>query len=113
MALINTLGNVAGFFSTIVVGWLTQMTGNTQAAMYVMAAILLVGGGLGLTVNHVRKAVLVPAAGRRQLLIMDLERPGGSGGARIGVPGADLGRFLAYKGSITVNGGAPLVRCSP
>ena len=62
VALINTLGNVAGFFSTIVVGWLTQMTGNTQAAMYVMAAILLVGGGLGLTVNHVRKAVLVPAA---------------------------------------------------
>ncbi|PRA45340.1 MULTISPECIES: MFS transporter [Pseudomonas] len=62
VALINTLGNVAGFFSTIVVGWLTQMTGNTQAAMYVMAAILLVGGGLGLTVNHVRKAVLLPAA---------------------------------------------------
>lgn len=62
VALINTLGNVAGFFSTIVVGWLTQVTGNTQAAMYFMAAILLIGGALGLMVNHVRKAARLQTA---------------------------------------------------
>jgi len=50
IALINSLGNVAGFFSTIVVGWLTQLTGNTQAAMYFMAGALVVGGLLGLSV---------------------------------------------------------------
>ncbi len=62
VALINTLGNVAGFFSTIVVGWLTQVTGNTQTAMYFMAAILLIGGGLGLMVNHVRKTARLQTA---------------------------------------------------
>lgn len=62
VALINTLGNVAGFFSTIVVGWLTQVTGNTQAAMYFMAAILLIGGALGLMVNHMRKAARLQTA---------------------------------------------------
>ncbi|MEY9335565.1 MFS family permease [Pseudomonas protegens] len=62
VALINTLGNVAGFFSTIVVGWLTQVTGNTQTAMYFMAAILLIGGGLGLMVNPVRKTARLQTA---------------------------------------------------
>jgi sugar phosphate permease len=54
VALINSLGNIAGFFSTIVVGWLTQVTGTTHAAMYIMAAILVVGGGLGLLVYRLR-----------------------------------------------------------
>lgn len=54
VALINSLGNIAGFFSTIVVGWLTQVTGNTHAAMYIMALILLVGGVLGLLVYRLR-----------------------------------------------------------
>ena len=54
VALINSLGNIAGFFSTIVVGWLTQVTGNTHAAMYIMASILVVGGVLGLLVYHLR-----------------------------------------------------------
>ncbi|MNJ67599.1 putative tartrate transporter [compost metagenome] len=52
IALINSLGNVAGFFSTIAVGWLTQLTGNTHAAMYFMAAALVVGGLLGLSVSR-------------------------------------------------------------
>jgi nitrate/nitrite transporter NarK len=47
IALINSLGNVAGFFSTIVVSWLTQMTGSTQVAMYFMAGALVIGGGWG------------------------------------------------------------------
>ncbi|MBZ9782504.1 MFS transporter [Pseudomonas sp. REP124] len=52
IALINSLGNVAGFFSTIVVGWLTQMTGSTQVAMYFMAGALVLGGVLGLSVSR-------------------------------------------------------------
>lgn len=54
IALINSLGNVAGFFSTIMVGWLTQLTGNTHAAMYFMAGALVVGGLLGLSMAHAR-----------------------------------------------------------
>ncbi|AWY39807.1 MFS transporter [Pseudomonas putida] len=59
IALINSLGNVAGFFSTIVVGWLTQVTGSTQVAMYFMAGALVVGGLLGLSVS---RAGQVPSA---------------------------------------------------
>ena len=46
IALINSMGNVAGFFATIVVGWMTQLTGSTQAAMYMMAAVLVMGGAI-------------------------------------------------------------------
>ena len=59
IALINSLGNVAGFFSTIVVGWLTQLTGNTQAAMYFMAGALVLGGLLGLSVSRRQSDPLV------------------------------------------------------
>ena len=59
IALINSLGNVAGFFSTIVVGWLTQLTGNTQAAMYFMAGALVLGGLLGLSVSRTRSDPVV------------------------------------------------------
>ncbi|MNJ03902.1 putative tartrate transporter [compost metagenome] len=62
VALINSLGNIAGFFSTIVVGWLTQVTGTTHAAMYIMAAILVVGGGLGLLVYRLRPTPAAQAA---------------------------------------------------
>lgn len=63
IALINSLGNVAGFFSTIVVGWLTQITGSTQVAMYFMAGALVLGGLLGLSVSRAGKATTstVPA----------------------------------------------------
>lgn len=52
IALINSLGNVAGFVSTIVVGWITQLTGSTQMAMYFMAGVLVLGGLLGLVVSR-------------------------------------------------------------
>ena len=54
IALINSMGNVAGFFATIVVGWMTQLTGSTQAAMYMLAAVLVMGGALGLCVPKAR-----------------------------------------------------------
>ena len=52
IALINSLGNLAGFVSTIVVGWVTQLTGSTHVAMYFMAGVLVVGGVLGLVVSR-------------------------------------------------------------
>ena len=61
IALINSMGNVAGFFATIVVGWITQITGSTQAAMYMMAAVLVLGGALGLCVPKARLNLRGPA----------------------------------------------------
>ena len=63
IALINSMGNVAGFFATIVVGWITQVTGSTQASMYMMAAVLVLGGVLGLCVPKVKAGIsgLAPA----------------------------------------------------
>lgn len=55
VALINSLGNLAGFFSTIVFGWLTQLTGNTQVAMYAMASMLVVGALLAFIVPRVKQ----------------------------------------------------------
>ena len=61
VALINSLGNMAGFFGTTVVGWVTQATGSTQTAMYIMALILVVGGGLGLLVYRMRSTPVAEA----------------------------------------------------
>ena len=54
IALINSMGNVAGFFATIVVGWMTQLTDSTQTAMYMMTTVLVMGGALGLCVPKAR-----------------------------------------------------------
>jgi len=50
IALINSLGNLAGFVSPYVVGWLKDATQSTNAGMYVLAASLLLGGLLTLAV---------------------------------------------------------------
>ncbi len=54
IALINSMGNVAGFFATIIVGWITQVTGSTHGSMYMMAAVLVSGGVLALTVPKIK-----------------------------------------------------------
>jgi len=48
IALINSLGNLAGFVSPYVVGWLKDATQSTNAGMYILAASLLLGGLLTL-----------------------------------------------------------------
>jgi len=48
IALINSLGNLAGFVSPYLVGWLKDATQSTNAGMYVLAASLLLGGLLTL-----------------------------------------------------------------
>lgn len=50
IALINSLGNLAGFVSPYVVGWLKDATQSTNSGMYVLSASLLLGGILTLAV---------------------------------------------------------------
>lgn len=49
-ALINSLGNVGGFASTFVVGWLTDLTHSTSASLYLFAGLSVIGALLLLTV---------------------------------------------------------------
>jgi D-galactonate transporter len=50
IALINSLGNLAGFVSPFMVGWLKDLTQSTNAGMYALAASMVVGAVLTLTV---------------------------------------------------------------
>jgi D-galactonate transporter len=50
IALINSLGNLAGFVSPYLVGWLKDQTHSTNSGMYVLAASLLLGAVLTLSV---------------------------------------------------------------
>jgi MFS-type transporter involved in bile tolerance (Atg22 family) len=43
LALINSLGQIAGFVSPYLVGWLKDATGNTHVALYILAAVLFFG----------------------------------------------------------------------
>jgi nitrate/nitrite transporter NarK len=46
IAVVNSVGNLAGFVSPYMVGALKDMTQSTQLPMYVLAAILVVGAVL-------------------------------------------------------------------
>ena len=50
IALINSLGNIAGFASTFLVGWMTDLTHSTASSLYLFAALIAVGGALILTI---------------------------------------------------------------
>ena len=50
IALINSIGNVAGFVSNFFVGWMTDLTGTSQSALYLFSAIVVVGAILILAV---------------------------------------------------------------
>ena len=43
IALINSVGNIAGFVSNFFVGWMTDLTGTSQSALYLFSAIVVVG----------------------------------------------------------------------
>ncbi|MGZ0783678.1 MFS transporter [Pseudomonas sp. TKO26] len=45
LALINSMGQMAGFLSPYLVGWVKDSTGSTDAALYLLAAVI-VGGSL-------------------------------------------------------------------
>jgi D-galactonate transporter len=50
IALINSLGNLAGFVSPFIVGWLKDATHSTNTGMYVLAGSMLLGALLTLAV---------------------------------------------------------------
>jgi len=50
IALINSLGNLAGFISPYAVGWLKDMTQSTDSGMYLLAVCLVAGAALTLSV---------------------------------------------------------------
>jgi len=50
IALVNSLGNIAGFASTFLVGWMTDLTHSTAASLYLFAGLLAIGGALVLTI---------------------------------------------------------------
>ena len=49
IAFINSIGNLAGFASPYMVGWIKDLTRSTSMGMYSLAASLLVGSILVLT----------------------------------------------------------------
>jgi D-galactonate transporter len=49
IAMINSLGNLAGFLSPYLVGWLKQVTASNASGMYMLAAFMVLGGLLALS----------------------------------------------------------------
>jgi nitrate/nitrite transporter NarK len=50
LALINSLGQVAGFVSPFLVGWIKDMTHSTDLALYILSGVMFVGALLVLLV---------------------------------------------------------------
>jgi D-galactonate transporter len=51
IAAINSVGNLAGFVSPYVVGWLKDQTQSTEAGMFAVSAVLIVGAVAILTIS--------------------------------------------------------------
>ncbi|WP_017906896.1 MFS transporter [Pseudomonas asplenii] len=52
LALINSMGQMAGFLSPYLVGWIKDASGSTDAALYVLAAVIVGGALLALRVTR-------------------------------------------------------------
>jgi D-galactonate transporter len=50
IAAINSIANLAGFLAPYLVGWLKQLTSSTDSGMYMLAAALVIGACIALTV---------------------------------------------------------------
>ena len=50
IAAINSIANLAGFLAPYLVGWLKQLTSSTDSGMYLLAAALVIGACIALTV---------------------------------------------------------------
>ncbi|MGA7803733.1 MFS transporter [Bradyrhizobium sp.] len=56
IALINSIGNLAGFGGPYLIGWVKQTTGNTSTGLLVLAVLPLIAGLLVLLGGHETKA---------------------------------------------------------
>ncbi len=61
IAVINSVGNLAGFFGPFVVGWLKDVTGHYAAGLGVIAACAVVSMVVVLVLHHDRRLEEVPA----------------------------------------------------
>ncbi|MBD8626722.1 MFS transporter [Oxalobacteraceae sp. CFBP 8753] len=50
LALINSMGQIAGFLSPFLVGWIKDATGSTDMALYILSTVLFIGAMLVLVV---------------------------------------------------------------
>ncbi|MGF6923224.1 MFS transporter [Paraburkholderia sp. 40] len=50
IAMINSIGNLAGFLSPYAVGWLKEVTAANDSGMYMLAAFMVLGGFLAVSV---------------------------------------------------------------
>ena len=62
IALINSIGNLAGFGGPYLIGWVKEATGNTSTGLLVLAVLPLIGGLLVFLGGHETKTEF---AGRR------------------------------------------------
>jgi MFS transporter, ACS family, tartrate transporter len=64
IALVNSVGNVGGFVGPILVGWVRESTGEFAAGLLLLAAILIVGAAVVLTIARTPGPGPVSAASR-------------------------------------------------
>jgi ACS family tartrate transporter-like MFS transporter len=55
IALVNSIGNLGGFFGPSIVGWIREATGGFTAGLLTLAAILVVGAVIVLSVRTMPK----------------------------------------------------------
>jgi ACS family tartrate transporter-like MFS transporter len=51
IALVNSVGNVGGFIGPILVGWIRDATGGFTAGLLTLAAVLVIGAGIALSLK--------------------------------------------------------------
>jgi len=56
LALINSMGQMAGFLSPYIVGFVKDATGSTDVALYLLAAVIVAGSVLALRMTRTLKA---------------------------------------------------------
>ncbi|MDE1180399.1 MFS transporter [Paraburkholderia sp.] len=68
IAMINSIGNLAGFVSPSIIGWMKDVTHSTNAGLIVVAAALCVGAVLALTqrASSASASPSLPASGQRR-----------------------------------------------
>jgi MFS transporter, ACS family, tartrate transporter len=62
IALINSIGNLAGFAGPYLIGWVKESTGSTSTGLLVLAVLPLLGGLLVFAGNHQSKAEFAASA---------------------------------------------------